>query len=129
MRKFLAAVGAAAIVGLSASPVLASPLGDLDCADFESPIIISQGYDPFNLDADNDGIACESNPGEPVLTDLYADLRGDTAAPVEPSEELAHTGAWGPAEHPIRWMTAAAVAIVGGGVAAGAGRRMKEVSR
>ena len=35
--------------------------GDLDCSDFDGPVVIVDGYDPHGLDGDNDGIGCESN--------------------------------------------------------------------
>ena len=62
MRRFCLLVGA--LVFLVASPVMAQD-GDLDCADFDSQAeaqaeLESDPTDPNNLDADNDGIACEA---------------------------------------------------------------------
>lgn len=110
LRKTLTLSGAAVIVALGGGVAVADDT--LDCSDFETPIIISEGYDPFDLDRDGDGVGCEGNPGEPVRTDLYADLSGG-ASSQSPKPELAQTG-WGPGEHPVRWMGAAGVALVGG---------------
>ena len=41
------------------SPCIPSYPPDLDCADVNGPIMVS-GSDPHGLDADNDGVACES---------------------------------------------------------------------
>jgi hypothetical protein len=41
------------------SPCIPSYPPDLDCADVNGPIIVT-GSDPHGLDADNDGVACES---------------------------------------------------------------------
>jgi endonuclease YncB( thermonuclease family) len=41
------------------SPCIPSYPPDLDCADVDGPIIVS-GSDPHGLDADHDGVACES---------------------------------------------------------------------
>ncbi len=47
-------------------PVVGPPMptnGDLDCADFERQSFpIDPANDPNNLDADNDGLACEPPP-------------------------------------------------------------------
>lgn len=110
MRTTLAAAVAVAIVALGGGTASAA---DLNCSDFETPIKISNGYDPYNLDRDGDGIGCDSNPGEAVATDLYADLRGDETA--TPAPQLAETG-WGPDEHPVRWI-AFAGALTAGGIA------------
>jgi hypothetical protein len=133
MRKLLALTGAAAILTLGAGTATADTSGDLDCSDFSTPIKISQGYDPFHLDGDHDGIACEGNPGEAVLTDLYADLRGEsptpTPDPAATTPELAHTGwshtDWGPDRHPVRWIVAGGALVVVGGVGVAVGRRRK----
>lgn len=55
----------AAMVALASSPVLAQ--GDLDCADFGSQeeaqaALDADPSDPNNLDADDDGLACEEFP-------------------------------------------------------------------
>ena len=41
------------------SPCIPSYPPDLDCADVNGPIMVT-GSDPHGLDADNDGVACES---------------------------------------------------------------------
>lgn len=103
MRKAFVAATVAGMVALGGGVAVAAP-GDLDCKDFESPVVIVDGFDPNRLDRDGNGIGCESNPGEPVITDLYADLSGG---------ELAETG-WGPGEHPVRWMATCGALVVGG---------------
>lgn len=106
MIKILCMSGAVVVASVLAAPVVMAA-DDLDCSDFASPVVISDGYDPLNLDADGDGIGCESNPGEPVKTDLYADLRG--------SEELADTGAGDMIQrHPLRAYGAAGLLVIGG---------------
>jgi hypothetical protein len=84
----------------------ASAADDRDCSDFASPVIITDGYDPAHLDADHDGIGCESNPGRPVAMDVYSDLRD----PV-----LAHTGAGDVVQrHPVRTIGVAGLLVAGG---------------
>jgi hypothetical protein len=128
MRRLLALAGAAAIIGLGAGSANASHTGDdRNCSDFPHPVIISNGYDPAHLDGDGDGVGCQGNPGDPVKTDLYADLSdGASSATPTATPELAETGAWGPAEHPVRWMAAGGALIVGGGAAVAVTRRKKE---
>ena len=62
---FLAAVTAILLLGQSPSRALAV---DYDCADFatqeEAQEYLLPG-DPYGLDADNDGIACEQHFGAP----------------------------------------------------------------
>jgi hypothetical protein len=41
------------------SPLTPSPLDLLDCTDTGGPFFIDPSNDPYGLDADNDGIACE----------------------------------------------------------------------
>lgn len=105
------AVSAAAVAALSVSAPLAAAADDLDCSDFASPVVITNDYDPFDLDADNDGVGCEGNPGTPVTTDLYADLRGEDA----PEATLAATGAGDAIQrHPLRAYGAAGLTIGAG---------------
>lgn len=97
------------------------------CQNFARPIIISDGYDPLHLDTDGDGIACEGNPGEPVKTDLYADLRGESDTPsptatktvtATPSDEgeLAATGSGNViTRHPVRSIGLGVVVVGAGG--------------
>jgi hypothetical protein len=65
MRQILLAVGliAAGICAIAAPPQAAAL--DYDCSDFANQTQ-AQGYllagDPYNLDGDNDGVACESLP-------------------------------------------------------------------
>ena len=57
------AVGAVLAAGLAAPPHAAAR--DYDCADFSTQAEAEEYLlpgDPYNLDADSDGIACEDNP-------------------------------------------------------------------
>jgi hypothetical protein len=119
------AIAAAVIIPASAAHATVDPEV---CQNFARPIIISNGYDPLHLDQDGNGIACESNPGEPVKTDLYADLRGEdpsatpSATPSSTptgtpsaSPTLAHTGAGDLIhKHPVRSI-GLGVVLVGAG--------------
>ena len=71
MRKpLLALAGAAAVVALQAAPAAAST-ADLDCADFDSQAeaLAELGTDdPHGLDEDDDGVPCEADFGEVLLT-------------------------------------------------------------
>lgn len=94
------------------------------CKNFGAPVVISNGYDPLHLDTDHDGIACESLPGEPTKTDLYADLKGEGDTNPQPSltpsapPTLAHTGTGDVIQrHPLRVMGAAGALVVVGGAA------------
>jgi hypothetical protein len=106
IKQAACAAGVAAMISLS-GVATASAADDRDCSDFASPIIIVNGFDPDHLDADGDGIGCESNPGEPTTSDLYADLRGD-----DPT--LAATGGNIIERHPIRAYGAAGLLVLGG---------------
>jgi hypothetical protein len=114
-RIITGAVAAAALV--LGAPVSHATVDPEECQNFARPVIISDGYDPLHLDTDGDGIACEGNPGEPVKTDLYADLRGEgdtSTPPASPSETptLAHTGDENVVtRHPVRTMALGAVVI------------------
>ena len=65
MRKSIAALVAAGALAVAATPAVA---GDRDCSDFSSWRAAQKFYkkhggprrDPHRLDADRDGIACES---------------------------------------------------------------------
>jgi hypothetical protein len=65
MRKSIAVVIAAGALAVAATPAVA---GDKDCSDFSSWRAAQKFYkkhggpyrDPHRLDADRDGIACES---------------------------------------------------------------------
>lgn len=107
MRIKIYAVAASAVAALAVSAPLAAADDDRDCSDFSAPIVITNDYDPFNLDADNDGIGCEGNPGTPVTTDLYADLRGEPTLAATGSGDLIHT-------HPIRTLGVAGLTIGAG---------------
>jgi hypothetical protein len=136
MKRVFAVGGITAIMALSGASMANATPSYWECADFATPVIISGGYDPENLDIDGDGIGCEDNPGEPMAYDLYANLKGDDETPSEPSvepttkapaaptktPELADTG-FGPDEHPIRWMAVGGSLILAGGVVYVVGKR------
>lgn len=127
MIKQLTASGAVlAAVILPAGAASAAGGDPAACDNFARPIILSQGYDPLHLDTDGDGIACEHNPGEPVKTDLYADLRGEgdtnpqpsVTVTATPTGELAKTGSGNViTRHPLRSIGLGVVVVgVGGGL-------------
>ncbi len=66
-RSIVTGLAVAGLLGISAQPALA---GDKDCSDFPTQRAAQKFYekkggprkDPHRLDADRDGIACESNP-------------------------------------------------------------------
>jgi len=122
----LAASGAAAAVVL-ATAAGAVAADAVNCSDFASPVVIVNGYDPAHLDADHDGIGCDDNPGDPVTTDLYADLRDEGDSNPPPS--LAATG---PADyvhrHPVRSIGVGVVLVAAGGGLVLAARRRKDDS-
>lgn len=67
MRKTLAILAIAAVGLIAAAP--ASAFYDRDCSDFPTQRKAQKFFkkhhprqDPHGLDADHDGIACESNP-------------------------------------------------------------------
>jgi hypothetical protein len=133
IRKILVTAGTAAVLVLGV-PAAHATVDPEACQNFASPVIISNGYDPLHLDTDHDGIACEGNPGEPVKTDLYADLRGEdpsaspststtpspsTSETITPGDSptLAHTGAGDlVTRHPLRSI-GLGVVLVGAGAA------------
>jgi hypothetical protein len=137
LRKIFAVAGTSAVLVLGA-PVAHAAGGDpAACENFARPIIISQGYDPLHLDTDGDGIACEHNPGEPVKTDLYADLRG-TDGPTSPAPTVTVTKTESPREqlpatgatdvfhrHPVRSIALGALIVVFGGALVFAVRRKR----
>lgn len=66
MRRVTAALAVAAALLVAASPATAR---DKDCSDFPTQKAAQKFFkkhnpkrDPHRLDADHDGIACESNP-------------------------------------------------------------------
>ena len=66
-RRVVTGLAVAGLLGISAQPALA---GDKDCSDFRTQAAAQKFFkkhggpkrDPHRLDADHDGIACESNP-------------------------------------------------------------------
>lgn len=112
IQNVLAAAGITALLCLAGAGT-ASAADDRDCSDFASPVVIVNDFDPLNLDADNDGIGCESNPGTPVTTDLYADLRGE--GDTDPQPSLAATGTGDLVHtHPLRTIGVAGLTIGAG---------------
>jgi len=77
--------GALLVVALFASPEKAAAL-DYDCADFSNQAQAQQYLlpgDPYNLDADPDGIACEALP-----CPCSSGGGGGGGAPSEPAKRL-----------------------------------------
>jgi hypothetical protein len=102
MRRYAVLVAATGALALGASPVYADDTPD--CPDIGHQVKVGPD-DPYSLDRDGDGVGCESFPGPATPLDV------DDPS-VQP--KLAETGAWGPAEHPVRWTAAAGLLLVGG---------------
>lgn len=98
-------LGLAAAAGLFTVPLMAGAAvaADVDCSDIGHPVVI-EGVDQNNLDADGDGIGCESQPGQPAaLTDqARPDQLADTGV-----SDMIH-------RHPVRAYGAAGLMVVGG---------------
>jgi hypothetical protein len=125
MRKFLIGVGVAASLAVGGGVAVADDTPD--CKDIGHQVLVGPD-DPYSLDRDNDGVGCESYPGPATPLDIDdPSPQVDDEAPA-PKGELAKTGAWGPEEHPVRWMGATGL-LIGGGIAVTAYSRRKEVSR
>lgn len=67
MRRLLLLLAALAMVMLVAAPAAMAQSDDLDCADFDSQAdaqaeLRSDPSDPNGLDAEDDGVACETSP-------------------------------------------------------------------
>ena len=93
-----------------AGPANASHPGDLNCDDFDSQAAAQAHYrehpgDPDGLDANDNGVACENNPGYPDPARDEAPLEDEPPADTTPEE--------GEEEDPIT--------MPEGGVATGAG--------
>lgn len=117
-RLAMTTVLAAGLVGLAGSPALATGTDDLNCDDFDSQAAAQAEYDsdtsdPNQLDADDDGEACEN-------TDYPSDGGDDPSpSPTEtttPGTGESTTGGTGGMEMPS------------GGVDAGAGGAAGDVS-
>jgi len=107
IRQFITGVALTAAFLIPSAHAVAVDGDPAECVNFARPVIISQGYDPLHLDTDGDGIACEHNPGDPVKTDLYADLRGLEEGDSNPLPSLSGTlSETGPSDvitrHPLR---------------------------
>lgn len=79
-------VAAAGLAALSTAPATAAP--DLDCADFSHPVQVSPA-DPNGLDADGDGIGCDSlaGPVQAIPEEPVADNGQEPAEDVAPSQQ------------------------------------------
>ncbi|HXH79436.1 thermonuclease family protein [Nocardioides sp.] len=93
MHRFLSPLVllAVLIAGLVASPSSAAAVTDMDCGDFATQAAAQTFFlnagpgDPHRLDAEGDGLACESNPC-PCITDLGpVPLVGQTTPPPRPT--------------------------------------------
>jgi hypothetical protein len=125
MRKFIIGGGVAVALALGGGVAVADSTPD--CKDIGHQVLVGPD-DPYSLDRDGDGVGCESYPGPATPLDVddpspAVDQPKDDAKP-----ELAQTGSWGPAEHPVRWMGATGALLVGG-VAVTFYSRRKEVCR
>lgn len=103
MMRHIAGAAAVALVGLSGAAAVADSTPD--CKDIRHQVLVYK--DPYGLDKDHDGIGCESYPGPATAIDV-------DPAPGSNQPELAHTGGYGPATHPIRWSVGAGVLVAGG---------------
>lgn len=85
-RTLLIVAVALAVIGASPDPPTAEAL-DYDCSDFSSQSQ-AQGYllpgDPYGLDGNNDGIACESLPCPCSSTSAPAPAPSPAPAPLPP---------------------------------------------
>lgn len=124
IRTFAASVAVATLATVPLAGVAAAqPAGDRDCPDFGSQAeaqaaLDSRAGDPERLDADDDGIACESFFGEPT-GDSDGDDEGQVAVVPEGGVETGD-GSGGGGAPTIALLVAAALA----GSAAVAGRRV-----
>jgi Excalibur calcium-binding domain len=105
MRRTMLLLGAAFVLGIAAAPAASAQANDQNCSDFPSQAAAQAhlGQDPSgpdNLDADDDGVACEDFP--------YGSVGGATA-PVG-GDALPFTG-------PGEFQLPAAMALLGGGLA------------
>lgn len=117
MKRYLAAAAVAGLVVLGGSPAFADDTPD--CKDIGHQVITYA--DPYDLDdEDADNIGCENYPGPATALDI-----DDPTLKGEP--ELAHTGAWGPATHPLRWMGFSAGLVLAGGASLAMRYRLKTV--
>ncbi len=87
MRKILLGGALAMLVMLVLAPAAMGQQEDLDCADFANQAQAQAVYnqdpsDPHGLDADNDGIACETLDGSVVAEDQTQAPVAEQQAPV-----------------------------------------------
>ena len=80
------AIAGTALVGSFMLSIPATAQGDLDCADFPSQAAAQAHYaanpsDPDRLDADSDGVACESFTGYTDPTRAETPIGGQVATP------------------------------------------------
>jgi hypothetical protein len=98
MRRTMLLLGAAFVLGIAAAPAASAQANDQNCSDFPSQAAAQAHLgqdpsDPDNLDADDDGVACEDFP--------YGSVGGDA---------LPFTG-------PGEFQLPAGMALLGGGLA------------
>lgn len=70
MRRTMLLLAAAFVLGIAAAPAASAQANDQNCSDFPSQAaaqahLEQDPSDPDNLDADDDGIACEQRFGAP----------------------------------------------------------------
>jgi hypothetical protein len=107
MRRTMLLLAAAVVLTLAAAPSAFAQTNDQNCDDFPSQAaaqahLAADPSDPDNLDADDDGVACENFD--------YGDAGGATAPGGGDDDALPFTG---PDDHQLP----VGVALVGGGLA------------
>lgn len=122
-----AAAGALAVTAPMGLAQIAQAQPDRDCADFDSQAAAQETFDrqtgdPFNLDADDDGRACEAGGGAGTDTEAGPDTEDGTGAAEDDAAEAprgsVQAGDGGAAADPGDVAPAVAVAA-GLGLAAG----------
>jgi hypothetical protein len=114
LKSFVSLVAIAALAALAAlgqSPTSAAAR-DYDCADFanqaEAEEYLLPG-DPYRLDADNDGIACEDLPC-PCNSSADSGTESEPEPPKPPPYELKTSTARALSKHRIRSIVSSAIA-------------------
>jgi Excalibur calcium-binding domain len=107
MRRTMLLLAAALVLGIAAAPAASAQANDQNCSDFPSQAaaqahLEQDPSDPDNLDADDDGVACEDFP--------YASVGGATAPGGVGGDALPFTG-------PGEFQLPAGMALLGGGLA------------
>lgn len=96
-RRNIAVTSTIAVGGLAIPATFAGTAhaaDDLNCSDIGHQVTIVDGNDPFNLDADHDGIGCESYPGPATPLDdaPTAAAEASTDAATAPADYIVKRG-------------------------------------